>query len=74
MIDPTFSQTKHVRGFRQFLLRGLDKMRGEWRLICMTYAVPSLWDTRDGVGRFQRTVRSAPKRYCRPGELNAPGS
>jgi transposase len=26
---------KHVLGFRQFSLRGLDKVRGEWKLVCM---------------------------------------
>jgi hypothetical protein len=26
-------QMKHARGFRQFLLRGLDRVRGEWALL-----------------------------------------
>ena len=26
---------KHVLGFRQFSLRGLDKARGEWKLVCL---------------------------------------
>ncbi len=37
MIEPIFGPIKHVRGFRQFLLRGMDKMRGEWRLVGMTH-------------------------------------
>jgi transposase len=37
MIEPIFGQIKQGRGFRQFLLRGLDKMRGEWRLVCLTH-------------------------------------
>lgn len=37
IIEPVFGQIKHARGFRQFLLRGLDKMRSEWRLICLTH-------------------------------------
>ena len=32
--EPVFGQIKQVRGFRQFLLRGLDKAGDEWRLIC----------------------------------------
>ena len=32
--EPVFGQIKQVRGFRQFLLRGLDKVSGEWQLIC----------------------------------------
>jgi transposase len=32
--EPVFGQIKQVRGFSQFLLRGADKVRGEWKLIC----------------------------------------
>ena len=28
---------KHARGFRQFLLRGLDKVRGEWAMVCTAH-------------------------------------
>jgi len=28
------SMIKSVMGFRQFSLRGLDKVRGEWTLVC----------------------------------------
>ena len=31
---PVFGQIKQGRGFRQFLLRGLEKVQGEWSLIC----------------------------------------
>ncbi len=43
MIEPIFGQIKQVRGFRQFLLRGIAKMRGEWRLICMTHNLLKLF-------------------------------
>ena len=33
-VEPVFGQIKQGRGFRQFLLRGLDKVNGEWSLIC----------------------------------------
>ena len=32
--EPVFGQIKQVRGFRQFSLRGKEKVRSEWRLIC----------------------------------------
>ena len=33
-VEPVFGQIKQGRGFRQFLLRGLKKVNGEWSLIC----------------------------------------
>ena len=33
-VEPVFGQIKQCRGFRQFLLRGLEKVNGEWSLIC----------------------------------------
>jgi transposase len=35
-VEPVFAEIKHVRGFRQFALRGLNKVEGEWNLICLT--------------------------------------
>jgi hypothetical protein len=37
IVEPVFGQIKQARGFRQFLLRGIEKVRGEWALICMTH-------------------------------------
>ena len=33
-VEPVFGQIKEGRGFRQFLLRRLEKVQGEWSLIC----------------------------------------
>ena len=33
-VEPVFGQIKQGRGFRQFLLRGLEKVNREWSLIC----------------------------------------
>ena len=33
-VEPVFGQIKQGRGFRQFLLRGLAKVQGEWPRIC----------------------------------------
>jgi len=43
MIEPVFGQIKQARGFRQFLLRGMENMRGEWRLVCMTHNLLKLF-------------------------------
>ena len=36
-VEPVFGQIKHARGFRQFLMRGLKKVKGEWAMICTTH-------------------------------------
>src|ERR1700674_3086164 len=40
--EPVFGQIKEARGFRQFLLRGLAKVRGEWALVCLTHNILKL--------------------------------
>jgi transposase len=37
IVEPVFGQVKEARGFRRFLLRGLQKVRGEWSLIALTH-------------------------------------
>jgi transposase len=37
IVEPVFGQIKQARGFRQFLLRGLEKVRAEWALICTAH-------------------------------------
>ncbi len=34
IVEPVYGQLKQARGFRRFLLRGIDKVQGEWSLIC----------------------------------------
>jgi len=41
--EPVCGQIKEVRGFRRFLLRGLEKIRGEWRLVCLTHHLLKVW-------------------------------
>lgn len=36
-VEPVFGQIKQARGFRQFHLRGLEKVRAEWSLICTAH-------------------------------------
>ena len=42
-IEPVFGQIKQARGIRAFLLRGLEKVKGEWNLICLTHNILKLW-------------------------------
>ena len=35
--EPVFGQIKQARGFRQFLLRGFEKVRAEWAIICTVH-------------------------------------
>lgn len=37
IVEPVFGQIKESRGFRQFLLRGLENMQAEWTLLCLTH-------------------------------------
>jgi transposase len=43
VVEPVFGQIKQARGFRQFLLRGKEKVKGEWALLCMTHNVLRLY-------------------------------
>jgi transposase len=42
VVEPVFGQQKAARGFRQFLLRGLDKVRSEWAMICTVHNLHKL--------------------------------
>lgn len=37
IVEPVFGQIKQRQGFRQFLLRGVDKVRAEWALVCTAH-------------------------------------
>ena len=37
IVEPVFGQIKQARGFRQFLLRGVHNVAGEWSLICTAH-------------------------------------
>ena len=42
IVEPVFGQIKQARGFRQFLLRGIDKVKAEWALICTAHNLTKL--------------------------------
>ena len=41
-VEPVFGIIKAVMGFRQFLLRGVASVRGEWNLVCMAWNLKRL--------------------------------
>jgi hypothetical protein len=51
VVEPVFGQIKQARGFRQFLLRGVEKVRAEWAMICTTHNLLKLRQ-----GRKSRSV------------------
>ena len=40
--EPVFGIIKHAMRFRQFLLRGLEKVEGEWQLVALAYNIRRL--------------------------------
>jgi transposase len=43
IVEPVFGQIKHARGFRQFLMRGIEKVKAEWALVCATHNILKLY-------------------------------
>ena len=43
IIEPVFGQIKAGLGFRDFLLRSLEKMKGEWNLVCLVHNLLKLF-------------------------------
>jgi hypothetical protein len=42
-VETVFGIIKHVQGFRQFLLRGLRAVQGEWTLVCIGWNLKRLF-------------------------------
>jgi transposase len=42
IVEPVFGQIKQARGFRQFLLRGIEKVSAEWALVCTAHNLVKL--------------------------------
>ena len=43
MVEPVFGWIKQAMSFRRFSLRGLDKVRGEWQLVCAALNLKRIW-------------------------------
>ena len=41
-VEPVIGLIKEVLGFRQFSLRGLEAVRGEWGLVCLAFNLKRL--------------------------------
>ena len=41
-VEPVFGIIKAVMGFREFLLRGVESVRGEWNLVCIAWNLKRL--------------------------------
>ncbi len=37
IVEPVFGQIKQARGFRQFLLRGIEQVQSEWAMLCIAH-------------------------------------
>ena len=72
-VEPVFGQIKQGRGFRQFLLRGLKKVNGEWSLICTGHNLLKLF--RFGVNLHRKARGDGPaqrsRNFCRGSERGA---
>lgn len=51
IVEPVFGQIKGARGFRHFSVRGLEKMNGEWQLVCLTHNLLKIWRYRCAPGK-----------------------
>ncbi len=51
IVEPVFGQIKGARGFRHFSVRNLEKMNGEWQLVCLTHNLLKIWRYRCTPGK-----------------------
>ena len=57
-MEPVFGQINQGRGFLQFLLRHLEKVNGEWSLICTVRDLLKLFRfVRPVVNSFQSAIQ-----------------
>jgi len=42
-VEPVYGNIKFNLGFKQFLLRGLDKVKGEFNLMCVAHNLQKIW-------------------------------
>lgn len=73
-VEPVFGQIKRVLGFRQFMLRGFDRISGEWTLVSIAYNLRRLFQLREGPKQAAkrtgstdpqgRAAESMVKRWC----------
>ncbi|HXW22515.1 MAG TPA: transposase, partial [Rhodomicrobium sp.] len=57
---PVFGQIKQARGFRQFLLRGLEKVQAEWSIVCTAHNLLKLAQRRALAGLPSMALQARP--------------
>lgn len=63
-VEPVFAQVKHQMGFRRWTLRGLEKVRAQWAMLCTTWNLQVIyrrWRESRG-GDAPRTPPTSPPR------------
>ena len=68
-VEPVFGQIKQGRGFRQFLLRGLEKVNREWSLISTGHNLLELF--RFGASQRGKATRNGPTGHTKAGHTKA---
>jgi len=58
--EPVFGIIKSVMGFRQFLLRGLDRVRGEWSLVTMAWNIKRMFALSYGSAHGRSAPENSP--------------
>jgi Transposase DDE domain len=58
--EPVFGQIKQARGFRQFLMRGLEKVRAEWAIVCTAHNLQKLAQGRSLSAAKQMALQASP--------------
>jgi transposase len=78
-VEPVFGILKSVPGFRQFLLRGLRQVTGEWRLVCLAWnlkrmaALRPQQENRTGALSFDdQSPRFRPKKRLHSSQIMKP--
>ena len=67
-VETVFGQIKQGRGFRQFLLRGLEKVNREWSLISTGHNLLKLF--RFGASQRGKATRNGPTGHTKAGHIN----
>jgi len=67
-VEPVIGIIKEILGFRQFSLRGLENVQGEWRLVCLAYNFKRFFtlQTRQVAEQAQTLTLNAAQTVCRP--------
>ena len=58
--EPVFGQIKQARGFRQFLLRGLENVQAEWSMVCAAHNLLKLAQRRTLSAMQSMAVQARP--------------